>query len=98
MAESSDELRERLGCYLLIAVWFLIVLPCIVAPWLILSHFGPTYSILCVFAVHGLWYLVAGPPMAMSGSKPSTFGWMLIIASTWPAVIVNVVLLLMRLL
>ena len=97
MAGSSDDIKDRLGCGLLVAVWLAIILPCVATPWVVLHYFGPGFSLLSVIPVHIAWFLVAGPPMAASGSKPSSCGWMLIIVSSWPALILNVVLLFLQL-
>ena len=93
MPEPRDELGQRSGVYVLLAVWLAAVLPCVATPWLALRYFGPFYAILTVIAAHFVWYLLAGPPMAASGSKPSSCGWSLIMVATWPALIMGVILL-----
>ena len=93
MPETRDDLRERLGCYLLIAVWLAIILPLITLPWFLLWRFGPVHSIIAAVLAHPVWLLVAGIPAPASGSKPASCGWMLIVFSTIPAVIVDLVLI-----
>ena len=93
LPETRDDLRERLGCYLLIAVWLAIILPLITLPWFLLWRFGPVHSIIAAVLAHPVWLLVAGIPAPASGSKPASCGWMLIVFSTIPAVIVDLVLI-----
>lgn len=89
----QDEWKERLGCVLAVAVWLSLATLIIAAPWVVLTYFGPGWSILYIVVIHIVWLALVGIPAPASGSKVASCGCLLIVLSSIPALIVDIVML-----
>lgn len=94
---SHEELRERLGCYLQILVWLSFVIPSVSTPWLLLWKVGPISSMLGAIAIVAAWILIGGMPAPASGNKAVSCGLTLLFYSFVPAILVDLVILVVRL-
>ena len=93
MQESRQQPREPAAMSLRIAALIAVLLLLLLTPWLVLWKFGALLSTATVAVVFIPWLLIAGIPAPASGSKPASFGWILIVLSSIPATLIDLFLI-----